>query len=102
MIRRRTVPYRIGFLIGCAPSAGSAPSGSSNMREAAHEIDDGGDAHYCHNPRAIHAKRGAASTHARSARLDCVTNALARFIPQKGYVRGHHEEDREGPRPPSR
>jgi hypothetical protein len=79
-----------------------APSGSSNIREAAREVDDGGDARHCQNPRAIHAERGAASTHARGARLDCVVNALAPFIPQKRYVHGDQEDDRDGPRPPSR
>lgn len=92
-----------GWLCDCLCAVGGlAPSGSSNMREAAREVDDGGDAHYCQNPRTIHAERGAASTHARSARLDCVVNALALFIPQKRYVHADHEEDRDGPRPPSR
>ena len=72
------------------------------MHEAQREVGDGGHAHHRENPRAIHAERGAASTHARSARLDFVANALARFIPQQRYVHGDHEEDRDGPRPPSR
>ena len=98
--RRSAVLYvqRLRYLVRVR----SVPSGSNYMHEAQREVDDGGHAHHRENPRAIHAKRGAASTHARGARLDCVANALAPFIPQQRYVRGDHEEDRGGPRPPSR
>jgi hypothetical protein len=62
--------------------------GTNCTHEAPREVDDGDHAHRRENPRAVHAERGAASTHARSARIDCVAHALAPFISQKRYVHG--------------
>jgi hypothetical protein len=79
-------------VIGLCAVDGLIPSGSGNMHEAAREVDDGGDAHYCRDQGAGYAERWATIAGAHRARLDCVVDTLASLVPEKRNV--HHDHER--------
>jgi hypothetical protein len=52
--------------------------------------------------QAGHAEHWATTAGAHGARLDCVVDTLASLVPEERDVHDDHEQDRHGPRPPSR